>query len=317
MLNESEAAGVVSGGGGSGGIGSGGVGSGGIGSGGLEALAGQWPWMYTSLLAMGLALGLVLWLFGGRLASKGVMLTGFVLGGLGAMGAAALWTREGPWLLGLGIGGAVAGVLLAWLLFRIWVALSAAVLLALVVPAATLVWDGAGPPIKLTQEGRDATAAALGYAADPPPGAPPETDDIRGEVSEEDDSNPTDWFNRAALMRAVTGEWSHQVQSLRDWWGGLNGGERTFLGVGAAAGAGVGLVLGLLVPLITVSIQAAVVGAALLFFTGRALLLTYAPAAGAWLPVDRRGVLLTLGLLTLLGVLVQAALRRRAAKAEA
>ena len=139
-------------------------------AGGLGALAEHWPWMYTGLLGTGLVVGLVLWLFGGRLASKGVMLTGFVLGGLGAMGAAALWTREGPWLLGLGIGGAVAGVLLAWLLFRIWVALSAAVLLALVVPAATLVWDGAGPPISLTREGRDATAAALGYGPPPPDG---------------------------------------------------------------------------------------------------------------------------------------------------
>ena len=84
----------------------------------------------------------------------------------------------------------------------------------------------------------------------------------------------------------------------------------------AAAGAGVGLVLGLLVPLVAVSIQAAVVGSALLFFAGRGLLLSYAPAAGVWLPVDRRGVLLTLALLTLLGVLVQWGLRRRAAKAE-
>ena len=89
-----------------------------------------------------------------------------------------------------------------------------------------------------------------------------------------------EWFNRAALMRAVTGEWSHQVQTLRDWWGGLNGGERTFLGVGAAAGAGVGLVLGLLVPFVAVSIQAAVVGSALLFFAGRGLLLSYAPGGG-------------------------------------
>ena len=301
------------------------VAGGAAGAEGLESLAAYWPWMYTSLLAGGLVLGLVLWLFGGRLASKGVMLTGFVLGGLGAMGAAALWTREGPWLLGLGIGGAVAGVLLAWLLFRVWVALSAAVLLALVVPAATLVWDGAGPAISLTDEGREATAAALGYGPDETPSGPltptafgdEDPDRGEGEDGDEGDGRPADWFDRGALMRAVAGEWSHQVQSLRDWWGTLNGGERTFLGVGAAAGAGVGLVLGLLVPLIAVSIQAATVGAALLFFTGRALLLTYAPDAGVWLPVDRRGVLLTLGLLTLLGVLVQWGLRRRAAKAEA
>ena len=47
------------------------------------------PAVWTVLLGVGLAIGLILWILGSRLARKGVMLSGFVVGGLCAMAAAS------------------------------------------------------------------------------------------------------------------------------------------------------------------------------------------------------------------------------------
>ena len=123
-------------------------------------------------------------------------------------------------------------------------------------------------------------------------------------------------FDSGVLTDAAAGEWAYQSQAWRAWWEGLNGGERWFLTVGAAVGAAVGLALGLLLPLVAVSVVTSAVGAGLMFFAARALVAGYAASALGWFPADRRGVLLTLALLTLLGVLVQWAIRRRGAAAE-
>jgi hypothetical protein len=67
----------------------------------------------------------------------------------------------------------------------------------------------------------------------------------------------------------------------------------------------------LIVPLIAAAVQSALVGGILILFAGRALLLQYVPAAAGVMPDSWRGVLLSLGLITLLGILIQWSLRAK------
>jgi hypothetical protein len=297
----------------------------------LDELLQQMPLIGTVLLGLSLCLGLVLWVFGGRLARKGVLLTGFVLGGLGAMGAATLWTDEGPWMLSLGIGGAVAGVLLAYLLFRFWIAISAAIVLAMVVPAAILVWEGSSPEWTAVDGGKQVAAEALGigesYWDDPeerPTGMFESTDDNvefdesiaeAGESSEES-ARPSfaDVVDLAALGEAIRGEWQRQADEVGTWWQEMNAGQKRLLILSSLVGAGLGLLLGLVMPMTAAALQAALVGSILIFFSGQALLVKFAPASVDFLPNQRRGVLLTLGLITLVGVLLQWSIHRRSAE---
>lgn len=94
--------------------------------------------------------GLLLWLIGGRLLRAGCVICGFLIGGLIGLiiSEAAFQSGEGFYLLVLTLGGAVAGALLAGLLFRFWMALSMAILLGIVLPTLiTVIYLGAGPPI--------------------------------------------------------------------------------------------------------------------------------------------------------------------------
>ena len=123
----------------------------------------------TGVLALGLVVGLVLLLLGNRLAKTGVMLGGLIVGGLGAVAAATQvagaaadgGSTPGTWLVAFGIGGGLAGVLVAWLLFRFWMAASAALVLAAVVPLSAMIWEGNGPELSSLDPARRAAEAAL------------------------------------------------------------------------------------------------------------------------------------------------------------
>ncbi|MEM6458970.1 MAG: hypothetical protein AAF710_06225 [Planctomycetota bacterium] len=295
------------------------------------------PAAWTVLLALGLLVGLVLWAFGGRLAQKGVMLTGFFAGGLGAAALAAGLTENpgaaaelseatgqavensggGLWVLGIGIGGAVAGVLLAWLLFRFWMGATAGALLAAVVPLAALVWQGpgAGPTLTAVQETQDVTLEALGAGESDPAaeairrrlagGTPDEA------AAAEEPVAGDALFDRGRFVDGLASVWARQVEEVKRWWSELPAGTRRFLVAGAGVGGAVGVVLGLVLPGVAASLQSAMVGSVLLLACGRGLLLAFVPGVGGVLPDSWRGVLLTLGLITLLGVLIQWTLRKR------
>ncbi|MEM8739677.1 MAG: hypothetical protein AAGG38_14535 [Planctomycetota bacterium] len=302
------------------------------------------PAVWTVLLAIGLGVGGVLWLFGGRLAKKGVMLTGFVVGGLGAAavaagmatgggggeGATAESGGGGLWVLAIGIGGAIAGVLLAGLLFRFWMAGSAAVLLGAAVPLVAMVWTGNTPPLPAIESTQDVAEAALGFGeSDPaaaalrervereywgqgPLGVPapgPDGGGLSPEPAEADGASAV--FDREQFVDGLRGVWQQQVQEVRTWWAEMAAGSRRFLLGGAVVGAGVGLILGLVLPTLAASLQTALVGSVLILFAGRGLLLSYAPGVDGVLPDTWRGVLLSVGLITLLGVLIQWRMRQK------
>ncbi len=304
------------------------------------------PFLENASLAWSVGLGaaalvgLLLWLAGGRLAKTGVVLAGFVLGGLVAVSVAVAWTAPAageavnetgeavaatggevgaPWVIGLGLGGAIAGALLAVLLYRLWMGLATAVALAMVVPAATLIWTGTTPGVDEAQldaaaeELQDAAVEAGGEVLTDPDVAASLTGDLQADLSSEA-------VRAAATQHAqrfldLLGEaWANQRASLRVWWDGLTAAQRSAVTGGAAIGALVGLILGVALPKVAAAVQTALVGTLLMYFPGTWLLERYVltgEASSGWLPGTPRGVLLTLGLITLLGLLIQCTVLRK------
>lgn len=310
------------------------------------------PLGWTGVLAAGLALGLVLLILGNRLAKLGVMLCGLIIGGLGAVAAATQVSgaaaggpaTPGTWLLAFGIGGGLAGVLLAWLLFRFWMAASAALVLAAVVPLSAMIWEGNGPELSSLDPARRAAEAALAAVEErvastptadrdlvgpPAPGRVPaaDTDSAadRAAAATDDDAESEGGaeagpgglalplIDHARLIDDVRGVYTQQAEEVRLWWSELPIASRRVLQLGAAIGACCGVVLGLAAPLVAAAIQSALIGAVLVFTAARGLILSFAPGMAGVLPAEWRGVLLTVGLITLLGLLIQWALRRREA----
>ncbi len=272
------------------------------------------PLGWTGVLLAALVLGLVLLLMGNRLAKAGVILCGLIIGGLSAATAATQVggaNADGAWLLAFGVGGALAGVLIAWLLFRFWMAASAALVLTTVVPLSAMIWEGNGPELSSLDPTRQAAEAALTAVENHV--APPTEDQADDDAAHADAPRLLPTLDRARLVDDVRGVYTQQADEIRLWWSELPTASRRVLQLGAAIGACCGVVLGLAAPLVAAAIQTALVGAVLVFTAARGLILALAPGLGGVLPAEWRGVLLTVGLITLLGLLVQWARRRREA----
>lgn len=276
------------------------------------------PLAWTLALVGMLVVGSILWLVGGKLAKAGAVMAGFVIGGVGVMGAALAWTEGGPFIIGFGVGGALAGALLALLLFRLWIALTAALLLAAVVPAAVLVWTGQTPTTEPIEDAAatvtDTSAALLqdGSTLGDVAGA------VAGVVAENATANPDDAGGAASaadtpahtFVQTLRDAWEAQLEALRTWWAELPGSQKSVVYGGALGGAAVGLLLGLILPNVAAALQTALAGALLIFGAARVLIERYV-GDGGYLPDTPRGIILTLGLITLLGLLIQWTLFRK------
>ena len=358
----------------------------------LQELTDAMPLVWTALLGVVVGVGLLLWCLGSRLTRSALMVSGFVAGGLCAAALASMALggdvetnaengRATLWVVAIAVGGGIAGLLLASLLFRVWVALMTGVICAAVVPLGMLVAQGNGPSLSAVRDGQAVALEALGAGeSDPeaselrqslhaeraqidaynsdgastpdeadagnngePPSAtdeevvrslfdPASAQDADALPSERDTEvddpaanglpsleqiNPIrltqkliDW---PRLRDDLAGVASAQVQQVREWWDQLPGEDKRALLAGMCVGGVVGLVLGFALPYLLASLQSALVGAVLIVFAGRLLLLQYVPDAASVLPRSGRGILLTVGLITLLGVLVQWTLRGKKA----
>ncbi len=255
--------------------------------------------------------------------------------------------HPGWWVVVIAVGGSLAGLLLATLLFRVCMGLVAAVILTIVTPVAIVFWQGNPPTISAVTDSQAVALEALGAGesdpradlmrrqrealrrgsnpATPDPLTIPGSADAATDTDANADNNAqTDASDPLQVMEAIGllvdvqqfrddlwGVWSQQGRQIREWWTDLPGKQKRFLAAGAGLGGVVGLILGLALPHLMASLQSALVGAVLMFFSGRTLLLQYYPSAETVMPQTWRAVLLTVGLITLLGVLIQWTLRRR------
>ncbi|MEM1212366.1 MAG: hypothetical protein AAGI68_08720 [Planctomycetota bacterium] len=94
-------------------------------------------------LALLVGVGLLLWLFGSRLAKPAAVVSGVVMGASVTASLAGLWAGLNTLTIAfIALGGAILGGVLSGVLFRLWMGLSGALVLAAVVPAGVLVWQG-------------------------------------------------------------------------------------------------------------------------------------------------------------------------------
>jgi len=269
-----------------------------------------------------LLVGLGLWLLGRKLARPACVFSGLVLGGIGGLVVGEAFSDSGGLVLPMVIGAAIAGALLSALLFRVWMAISGAVIFGLVASSAVLLWQGSA-------EGGAAEAGALTT--------------LSSEASETEDDGeitltiPNEVINEAirdlassaiegvqegttselsldsetakqvgsSIIEALRGLAEYYRGELADWWSKAGTGVR-----GSAAGLGliaalIGLLLGLIWPYTAASVQSAVAGSVLMLFSSFSLLAQLMPEHLGWLPATPNRVLMCLGLITIVGLALQ------------
>ena len=271
------------------------------------------------LLAGLVCLGTVLWLLGRRLARPACVVSGLILSGAAGYLIARSLAEQGAYMLPLVVGAGIAGALLSGLLFRVWMAVGSAIILALCVPAATIVWQGtpapevATPPVTASSAEAGApseteSASPRRAAAESPP-ASKMGDESAGSASKAETGGET-----AGLIEGIRGTveaaYGRQMETIRVWWEELEEESRWAIRLTALIGAAAGLLLGLIAPYTAAAVQTALAGSLLIYLPGRALLARYAPDTATWLPETARATLLMLGLITLIGVLLQWAMFR-------
>ncbi len=237
------------------------------------------PAVGVIMLIAAVVIGLGLWLTGRKLARPACVLGGALIGAIlglavsDAMGA----ERSIPIYI---MAGSLIGGLLAGFLFRFWMAISLALLLSLVAPAASLIWLGASPPQAV---------------------APASVEDLMI------DTSSTDAAQKAArdIWQRIQELYRQQIQLITTWWQSLGSRGRNIVMVAATVGLVIGMVAGLLRPYLAASFESALLGGGLWLAGGRGLLAVYAPDWTGWLPTGLRAWLVALAVVTALGIIVQ------------
>ncbi len=222
-----------------------------------------------------LVLGLILWLMGRKMARPAVALGGLLAGAASATISGQV-LAQGHWLLLLAVVGAISGCLLSLLLFRFWMGVSCALILALAAPLALLAWTGVAPP-----------------------------DDQRLDLSQPRQGERVSFVERAKTLYE-----SERAQAER-WWHDLGDSKRRWVMIVAGGAAVLGLLAGLIAPRTASAMQSALIGSSLLLAGGVGLLRLYGGDLAQKIPTSPRAVVLAAGLITLCGVLVQWTLWRR------
>jgi len=270
--------------------------------------------------------GLVLWLVGGRVIRLLCMLWGLLAGGFGGLLVAEnlLQQGEGVYLLPLTLGGALLGAVLAGWLFRIWVALMGAAVLAVL--AAGLIWLylGVAPPAQENQEGHEAAATGISLTSALQSSAVAQAQlAATDEPVSVDQPSEDRWMDQGRqvidqvlshsqlALRQLSATGQHLREQFEPWWQAQDTRTRRLLYLALIIGAVVGLVLGLTSPESSALLQSALLGTVLMLLAGSQLALIMGEPWSAWAPQRPRSWLLLGTVLLLMGFFLQLLLRRR------
>jgi len=302
----------------------------------IESVAGELPTGMTLVFIALLVLGLIVWLLGRVLAKPACVLSGLALGGAMGLAGSHFIDQSATASFAFAVAGAIAGALLAAMLFRLWVAAVGALLLALIVPAGLVVWEGTPPPPMQTAAAATSDESAEGESPDAAKDAADEEDAAaatsfdkpRGEGASEEESadgeppaeedETSQWRQYLASLQAagdaLQGLYDKQAASIEQWWDELDDQTRQRIYYGSAVGALIGLLLGVIAPYTAAALESAVAGAMLLFFPGMRLIQHSMDQPPEWLPESPRATLLWLGLITIVGFALQWTLARQNTK---
>ncbi len=279
--------------------------------------------------ALALGAGLLLWLLGRKLARPACAFSGLILGGVGGVVLGESLVDQGGIMLAIIIGTAIAGALLAALLFRVWMAMTGALIFGLVAAAAVLLWQQAP-----ADEAVETASADVSYLTDSDDDSGDAsdgelkidipidalTDPIRegiasaidGAGDEDGEATATVSIDKEAaakignaILDALRGMAGYYRESLGDWWAEAGSGVRGTVMIVGLIAAGIGLLIGLIGPYVAASIQSATAGSILMLFSSFSLLAQLMPEHLHWLPASPRGVLICLGLITIIGLALQ------------
>jgi hypothetical protein len=271
--------------------------------------------------AVAFVAGLVLLAMGSKLARPMCTFSGLVLGGVGGLMLGEALADKGGIVLALVIGTAIAGALLSALLFRVWMAISGALIFGLAASGAVLLWQPP-PEGNLVTDGQAAVSelaeanTEAGLTIDIP--ISDITDQLREGVAaaidggEEGEATAQLTLDNevakkvgSAILVALRGMASYYWDQLGSWWAEAGAGAKGGMMLVGLVAAGIGLLLGLVGPYKAASIQSAVAGAVLILFSSFSLLAQLMPNHLSWLPATPRGVLAGLGLITAIGLALQ------------
>ncbi len=286
-------------------------------------------------LSVSAMVGLFLFVMGRKLVKTAIGLSGLCIGAFAAfIGANQLGVSSQLMLVWV-IGGAVAGVLLASLLFRFWMSVSLAALVALAVPAFSVIIEGTTMPAsaQVADELTSSAPADKEKSDDKLKSTGDATTDKKHPIdlpvnhfSAEDVKKKADEIKKSigindqdiekakqTVMEALQHAYEFQSAHLSGWWDSLKSEGRRNMTITTAIAGLVGALLGFMLPYFAASIQTSLTGGAILLSTVHGALAAYAPAQLDWLPGEPRALLITLGLITLVGVAIQWTLWRKAA----
>ncbi|MEM1353555.1 MAG: hypothetical protein AAGC44_07420 [Planctomycetota bacterium] len=270
------------------------------------------PGLTMGGLILCMTIGLLVWLAGGKLLKPAMVVGGLVLG-LTTGGLLSPFIESTGFFIVFIIGLGIAGALLAGLTFRLWMAMSAAVVLATVVPAAMLVWQNT-PTNQITGPGdteQQAAEVRERYETEADQLSPESREMIQGLIKQQ---SPTSLASANSILdeqggqaiEAIKGVVFEHGEQVKQWWEQNTTAAHRMAIWGMIGGALVGLLIGIIMPKHAAALQSAMVGAVLIFVPGRELVVGWAPEGFAnWMPVSPRGTLLALGLITLLGFCLQ------------
>ncbi|MEM7682068.1 MAG: hypothetical protein AAF288_08930 [Planctomycetota bacterium] len=130
------------------------------------------------------------------------------------------------------------------------------------------------------------------------------------------DNLPTDGQQAVEQAQAAAQQvWDTVLQrnldSVWNWWRGVSAQTQKGVYLGAGVAGVLGLLLGLAMPKTMAGLLASAVGGAILYFAGREAAVRQWPDVAEQWPTSPRATVVMLGLITVLGVLLQWALRRR------
>jgi len=271
----------------------------------VDRLADSLPAAFDIALGFAALWGIFLWLFGRRIVRSSLTFIALMIGAvIGGFVGRSMGDNTAV-IVAVAIG-AIGAAVLAWVTFRLWVAVLLALMLGACTPWAVLAWKGEPLP-RVHQPMSDAVRDAAGEAqrALKPDGGIFAPDDGGEDGEAVIDTEPDGEQPKLDIPERFVQAGKETWQALRDWWSGQSGGLRTLMVIGGLGMMAGGFLIGLVFPNLASAIAASLVGSSIVLIALLRLSAQYAEGLHAKLPTTPRGVLMMLVSATIIGALIQ------------
>lgn len=254
----------------------------------------------TPALLVLLVIGALLFAFGGGIARGGFLFCASLIGY--ALGSTVAGWFEASWLETLVVAMlcSAAAFMLARTMFRLWVGMTSAMMLAIGVPMLVLVFlpaeplpdDRLAPEVSAVDAENESEPQTVSPEAAAWVDLTPEQREAAAQVAQ-------DMYIQ--MRDAVSAIWSREAEPFQQWWEAHSPARRRNLGMVALMAGLAGLVMALMMPLRAVALQTSTLGSILLFVAGTVLLERFAPGVAAWIPQSDIGIGLLLVVMIAIG----------------